>query len=125
LGFWTLSDLLRVAGQNFFILYTLSVAAYLHLSTSVRAKLFGMATLAICVVFAGIFTWGLAIAVAMFAAPYAVRFASARLTRVQRTAPTTDVIAAGLAVKPAFAVQNRGDVTIRPSLREEKLRLSA
>ncbi len=125
LGFWTLSDLLRIAGQNFFILYTLSVASFLHLSTSVRAKLFGTVTLVICVVFAGIFTWGLAIAAAMFAAPYAVRYASTRLTRIQCAAPTTDVITAGLAMKPAFAVQNRVDVTIRPALREEKIRLSA
>lgn len=41
LGFFEVVDLLRLAGQNFFILYGLAVAAYIRISETKKQKIFG------------------------------------------------------------------------------------
>ena len=74
MGLLDLSDLLRVAGQNFFLLYTLSIVAYLRIESRKPARVFGFASLAVCVAFAGIFGWGLLYAGVLFAAPYVPRW---------------------------------------------------
>lgn len=74
-GVLDLADLLRVAGQNFFLLYTLSIVAYIRIEDRVAARVFGLGALAVCVVFAGVFGWALLYAGALFLAPYAVRLA--------------------------------------------------
>ena len=112
LGFWSLGDLLRIAGQNFFILYTLSVVAFIRLSTSAGAKIFGVATLALCVGFAGVFTWGLAIAAAMFAAPYAVKAVSERWRLRRRTTHRYSVVTGHVIAEPLVVVQ--GNTAIAP-----------
>lgn len=85
-GFWGLGDMLRVAGQNFFLLYTLSIVAYVALATTKGARVFGVAALAVCVMFAGIFGWGLAYAAVLFGAPYAVT-RTCTWVRARRQAP--------------------------------------
>lgn len=67
-----LDDLLRLAGQNFFLLYTLAVVAYLRLSESLAARVFGGSALLVCLLFMQIFGWGLLYAAALFALPYLV-----------------------------------------------------
>ncbi len=74
-GLLGLADLLRVAGQNFFLLYTLSIVAYLGIEDRVAARVFGLGALAVCVVFVGVFGWALLYAGALFVAPYAARLA--------------------------------------------------
>ena len=125
LGFWSLGDLLRIAGQNFFILYTLSVVAFIRLSTSAGAKLFVVATLALCVGFAGVFTWGLAIAAAMFAAPYAVKTASERWRRRRRTTHRYSVVTGPVIAEPLVVVQGNTAIAPHRTIRDEKFRLSA
>lgn len=78
LGQIGLDDMLRLAGQNFFLLYTLAVVAYLRLATGLASRLFGGAALLVCLVFMQIFGWGLLYAAALFALPYAVRYTVAR-----------------------------------------------
>ena len=68
---WDLADLLRIAGQNFFILYTLAVLAYVRLATTRFQRVFGILTLVVCTVFAGVFGWGLLYAALVFGLPYA------------------------------------------------------
>lgn len=77
LGRVGLDDMLRLAGQNFFLLYTLAVVAYLRLSESLAARVFGATALLICLLFMQIFGWGLLYAAALFALPYLVRAATA------------------------------------------------
>ena len=72
-GVLDLADLLRIAGQNFFLLYTLSIVAYLKIEPRVPCRAFGIAALAVCIVFAGVFGWGLLYAAALFALPYLPR----------------------------------------------------
>lgn len=84
-GWLDLSDLLRLAGQNFFLLYTLSIVAYLKIESRPMARVFGLVTLAVCLVFAGVFGWGLLYALGLFALPYAVRTAAvAKSAVIQR-----------------------------------------
>ncbi len=71
-GLLTLSDLLRVAGQNFFLLYVLAIAAFIKVERHPGARLFGIAAFAICVAFAGVFGWALLCAAALFGLPYLV-----------------------------------------------------
>lgn len=73
-----LDDLLRLAGQNFFLLYTLAVVAYLRLSESLAARVFGASALLVCLLFMQIFGWGLLYAAALFALPYLVCAITAR-----------------------------------------------
>jgi len=49
------SDLLRLAGQNFFILYGMAVLAYIKISKTKKQKIFGVISLAIVVVTMGTF----------------------------------------------------------------------
>ena len=62
--------LLRIPGQHFFLLYTLRIVAYLKIGPRVPCRVFGIAALAVCIVFAGVFGWGLLYAAALFALPY-------------------------------------------------------
>ena len=79
MGVWDLADLLRIAGQNFFILYTLAVLAYVRLATTRFQRAFGVLTLVVCTVFAGVFGWGLVYAAIVFGLPYAVLWMRDRL----------------------------------------------
>lgn len=72
-GLWSLADLLGIAGQNFFLLYTFAVVVYVKLATKASARIFGLICLAVCFAFAGVFGWGLVVAVVAFALPYAAR----------------------------------------------------
>ena len=84
-GFLDLADLLRIAGQNFFLLYTLSIVAYLKIESRPAARVFGGVALAVCTVFAAIFGWGLLYAAAVFALPYVPRYFSAQYLRYTGT----------------------------------------
>jgi amino acid efflux transporter len=66
----SLSNLLGTAGQNFFVLYTLSIIAYIKIEASFSKKIFGVATLIICLAFMGIFGWSLLYALLLFIFPY-------------------------------------------------------
>ncbi len=83
-GVLDLADLLRVAGQNFFLLYTLSIVAYIKIERRRWARAFGIASLAVCIAFAGGFGWSLLYACALFAAPYGVRKCAEILSRMRR-----------------------------------------
>ncbi len=72
----SLTDLLRTAGQNFFVLYLIAVAAFLKLETAAHRKAFGAITLLICLVFGGVFGWGLLYSAVLFCLPYLVRRSS-------------------------------------------------
>lgn len=69
-GLVTLETLLQTAGQNFFLLYLASVAVYVALGRGLSVRFFGVAALAVCLVFAQAYRWGLAYAAALFVAPY-------------------------------------------------------
>ncbi len=68
-----LEILLLTAGQNFFILYLMSVAAFTFLAQGIVARVFGVVSGLICLVFAKAFGWGLIYAVILFGVPYACR----------------------------------------------------
>ncbi|HEX6289365.1 MAG TPA: amino acid permease [Herpetosiphonaceae bacterium] len=59
LGIVTLGQLLQIAGQNFFILYGLSVIAYIKLASNLWFRLFGLVSLALVMVTMGTFGWAL------------------------------------------------------------------
>ena len=54
-GLLGLDDMLRLAGQNFFLLYALSVAAYLKTAETLRARILGAASLLVSVAMMGVF----------------------------------------------------------------------
>lgn len=58
-GLVTLTSLLQLAGQNFFILYGLTVLAFVKVVPDRRARVFGLATLVIVVATLGTFGWAL------------------------------------------------------------------
>jgi amino acid efflux transporter len=58
-GIVSQATMLGLAGQNFFLLYLFSVAAYLRLVRSIAARVFGLFALAPCLLVAGSFGWGL------------------------------------------------------------------
>lgn len=58
-GVVSLGQLLQIAGQNFFILYGLSVVAYIKLVKNIWSRLFGLASLALVSVTMGTFGWAL------------------------------------------------------------------
>lgn len=58
-GFLSLSVLLQLAGQNFFILYGLCVIAYIKLVQTWPVRLFGFATLLLTLFVMSTFSWGL------------------------------------------------------------------
>lgn len=66
----SLSNLLGTAGQNFFVLYTLSIIAYIKIETSFYKRIFGAVTLIICLAFMSVFGWGLLYALLLFTLPY-------------------------------------------------------
>lgn len=70
LDFLSLSNLLGTAGQNFFVLYTLSIIAYIKIEASFHKKIFGVVTLIICLSFMSVFGWGLLYALLLFVLPY-------------------------------------------------------
>ena len=80
-GALDLADLLRIAGQNFFLLYMLSIIAYLKIEPRLSRRIFAVAALVVCTLFAGVFGWGLLYAAALFALPYLPRGALGRTTR--------------------------------------------
>lgn len=84
LGLWDLGPMLRLAGQNFFLLYALSIVVFLKLSASAAGRGFAVATLALCLAFTPAFGWGLLYAAALFSVPYAAR----RLHAVIKIAPS-------------------------------------
>lgn len=94
---WDLADLLRIAGQNFFILYTLAVLAYVRLASSRFQKAFGVLTLVVCTVFAGVFGWGLLYAAIVFALPYTALWVRDRL--IATHAPAEAPMPASVAVR--------------------------
>lgn len=59
LGMFSQRTMLSLAGQNFFILYLLSVGAFLRLVRSKLARAFGLCALIPCLLVAGSFGWGL------------------------------------------------------------------
>ena len=63
----SLQTLLRLAGQNFFILYGLSVVAFLRLTDRLSYRIFGLAALAVTVVAMGTFGWTLLYPAALLA----------------------------------------------------------
>ena len=54
-GLLELDDMLRLAGQNFFLLYALSVAAYLKTAETMAARALGVASLAVSAAMMGVF----------------------------------------------------------------------
>lgn len=68
----TLDQLLTVAGQDFFVLYGLSVAAFIKLAAGWPLKVFGLAAAAIAVVFMGGWGYSLLYAAALLALPFAL-----------------------------------------------------
>jgi amino acid efflux transporter len=78
LSLWDLSLLLRLAGQNFFLLYAASTIVFFKLARTMAARAFGVLALIICILYAGVFSWGLLYAGAIFALPYAARKLLAR-----------------------------------------------
>ena len=72
LGWVTLADLLRLAGQNFFLLYLLAVAAFIKIERRRNRRTFGIAAFVVCAGFGSVFGWGLLYAAAVFAIPYVI-----------------------------------------------------
>jgi len=66
----SLQRLLQVAGQNFFLLYGLSVVAYLKLVKSVSFKVFGVFSLLLVVATMGTFAWWILYPVALMLIGY-------------------------------------------------------
>lgn len=56
-GALDLDDMLRLAGQNFFLLYALSVAAYLKTAQTMRTRALGAAALLVAAAMMGAFGW--------------------------------------------------------------------
>ena len=54
-GFLDLDDMLRLAGQNFFLLYALSIAAYLKTAETFPARALGIASLLVSAAMMGVF----------------------------------------------------------------------
>jgi amino acid efflux transporter len=79
-----LSDLFRFAGQNFFLLYTMCIVAFIKLHRGMSARLLGISSLAVCVIFAGGFGYTLLYAGALFAAPYVFLWSSNALCAARR-----------------------------------------
>lgn len=81
-GVAPLGVLLKVAGQNFFVLYGLSVVAYLKLVKHPLFKMFGLATLGLVVLTMGTFGWWLLVPlILMTAGGWTMRMRLKRQTR--------------------------------------------
>ncbi|PWK07439.1 APC family permease [Tumebacillus permanentifrigoris] len=68
----SLQSLLQVAGQNFFLLYGLSVAAYLKLVPRTSYKVFGVLTLLLVVAVMGTFSWWILYPISLLIIGYTV-----------------------------------------------------
>ena len=58
------------------------IVAYLKIESRPMARVFGLVSLAVCLVFAGVFGWGLLYALGLFALPYAARTAATAISAV-------------------------------------------
>jgi len=74
LNLLNLADLLRIAGQNFFLLYTFSIITYIKVESTAIKKLFGITALLICLIFMGVYGWSLLYALFLFALPYCLGY---------------------------------------------------
>ncbi|WP_055129621.1 APC family permease [Pseudomonas mediterranea] len=68
-----LSTLLRVAGQNCFLLYLASTAVYIKVMQGIWTRVFGCAAMLICLVFAAGFGGALLFATLVFVLPYVIK----------------------------------------------------
>ena len=68
----SLQKLLQIAGQNFFLLYGLSVVAYLKLVKNMALKIFGALTLLIVIVAMGTFAWWILYPIALMLIGYII-----------------------------------------------------
>lgn len=66
-GALDIQDMLRLAGQNFFFLYAMSVAAYIKISTTPLARLLGWSSLSVSVIMFGVFGWEMLYPLALLA----------------------------------------------------------
>ncbi|MGH2508707.1 MAG: APC family permease, partial [Ktedonobacteraceae bacterium] len=69
-GLLSLSTLLQLAGQNFFILYGFCVVAYIKLVRTWPVRLFGFGTLLLTLLVMSTFSWGLLYPLALVAAGF-------------------------------------------------------
>jgi len=76
-GVVSLGALLQAAGQNFFLLYGISVVAYVRLVSHRAARAFGIASLALVAATLGTFGWGLIYPAALLLAGLALFHARA------------------------------------------------
>ena len=65
-----MEDMLRFAGQNFFFLYGLSVAAYYHTATTTASRILGAASLAVVLTMTAVFGWEMLYTLALLAIGY-------------------------------------------------------
>lgn len=77
-GLLSIELLLRLAGQNFFLLYAATVVTFVRLAPGALAKGFGFATLSVAMVTMGTFGWTLLYPLALAAGGIAVSLARAR-----------------------------------------------
>ncbi|WP_057416702.1 APC family permease [Pseudomonas syringae group genomosp. 3] len=68
-----MSTLLRVAGQNCFLLYLASTAVYIKVMQGIWTRIFGSAAMLICLVFAAGFGGALLFAALVFVLPYVIK----------------------------------------------------
>ena len=69
-NFLKVNDLLRLAGQNFFILYGMATLAYIKISATKKQKIFGITSLIIVVLTMGTFGFELLYPVALLCVGY-------------------------------------------------------
>ncbi|WKW51279.1 hypothetical protein [Rhodomicrobium lacus] len=77
----SLDLLLRLAGQNFFLLYLACVLVFIKVTPGVREKAFALLALVGLLAFARVFGLGLIYPAALFVAPYGVWRVAMRSTR--------------------------------------------
>lgn len=86
-GFLSIELLLRLAGQNFFVLYVATVVAFVRLVPGPLAKGFGFATLTVALVTMGTFGWALLYPLGLAAGGVAMNLA--KLRRSPAASPPT------------------------------------
>lgn len=65
-----LDEMLTLAGQNFFLLYMITMAAFVRLANTLVLKLTGVFAVAVCFLFATVYGYGLLYALILFCLPY-------------------------------------------------------
>ncbi len=65
-----LDGMLRLASQNFFLLYMITMAAFVRLANTLLLRIIGSLSVAVCFFFATIYGYGLFYAVMLFCLPY-------------------------------------------------------